>query len=140
MRNRIKELRQTKGLMQGELARMIGVSQSTLSYWEMGKYDIDPESMKRLAEIFDVSVDYLIYNDSVKRRKPLGVFSNVIPIATKKVPLLGTIACGEPLYAEEQYGEYAVLRRSPIFAFTARKNRPQNNESTFKNLKAQAYF
>lgn len=109
MKNRVKELRQTKGLMQGELARMIGVSQSTLSYWEMGKYDIDPESMKRLAEIFDVSVDYLIYNDSVKRRKPLGAFSNVIPIATKKVPLLGTIACGEPLYAEEQYGEYAVV-------------------------------
>lgn len=109
MKNIVKELRQTKGLMQGELARMIGVSQSTLSYWEMGKYDIDPDSMKRLAEIFDVSVDYLIYNDNIRRRKPLGAFSNVIPIATKKDPLLGTIACGEPLYAEEQYGEYAVV-------------------------------
>lgn len=109
MKNRIRELRESRGFKQGELAEMVPVSQSMLSHWEHGKFDIDPSSLKRLSEIFDVSVDYLIYNDSVKRRKPVGAFSNVIPIATKKVPLLGDIACGEPLYAEEQYGEYAVV-------------------------------
>lgn len=109
MKNRIRELREERGLKQGELAGMIHVSQAMLSHWEHGRFDIDPESLKRLSEIFDVSVDYIIYNDSVKRRKPVGAFVNIIPIATKKVPLLGTIACGEPLYADEQYGEYAVV-------------------------------
>ena len=109
MRNRIKELRVAKGIKQKALADQLGVTTASLSYWENDVYDVSPTVLTRIAQIFDVSVDYLIYNDTVKRRKPVGTFSNVIPIATKKVPLLGTIACGEPLYAEEQYGEYAVV-------------------------------
>ena len=109
MQNRIKELRKAKGMKQKTLADQLGVTTASLSFWENDVYDISPTILTKIAQIFDVSVDYLIYNDSVKRRKPVGAFSNVIPIATKKVPLLGTIACGEPLYAEEQYGEYAVV-------------------------------
>jgi len=33
---------------------------------------------------------------------------NVFPIRTKRVPLLGEIACGEPIYADERHGEYVI--------------------------------
>jgi repressor LexA len=107
MKNRLKELRTEKNMKQGDLARTLGVSQGTLSAWEVGKYDIDSESLCRLSEIFDVSVDYLIYNDNVRRRQTVTNFGNVLPISTKKVPLLGEIACGEPIYANEEFGEFA---------------------------------
>ena len=57
---RIKELRLKKNWKQSELAHMLQISQNTLSYWEQGKYQPDIETLKKLAEIFLVSVDYLI--------------------------------------------------------------------------------
>lgn len=107
MRNRIKELRLEKGISQGQLAEMLHVAQGMVSYWEREKFDVPPGILMDLAKIFDVSVDYLIYNDSVRRRQTVNKFGNILPISTKKVPLLGTIACGEPIYTNEEYGEYA---------------------------------
>ena len=60
MKNRVRELRRAKGVTQAELARVIGVAQNTLSYWEQGKYDIDTDSLQRIADYFDCSVDYLL--------------------------------------------------------------------------------
>ena len=37
------------------------------------------------------------------------VYDNILPLKTKKVPLLGDIACGEPIWAEEQYGEFVSV-------------------------------
>ena len=60
VKNRVRELRRAKGITQAELARVIGVAQNTLSYWEQGKYDIDTDSLQRIADYFDCSVDYLL--------------------------------------------------------------------------------
>lgn len=60
VKNRVRELRRAKGVTQAELARVIGVAQNTLSYWEQGKYDIDTDSLQRIADYFDCSVDYLL--------------------------------------------------------------------------------
>lgn len=107
MKNRLRELRQERGLKQGDLALSVGVAQSTLSAWELGKFDIDTDSLRKLSEIFDVSVDYLIYNDNVRRRQTVNNFGNILPISTKRVPLLGEIACGQPIYTNEEFGEFA---------------------------------
>ena len=61
MKNRVRELRRAQGITQAELARIIGVAQNTLSYWEQGKYDIDTDSLQRIADFFECSVDYLLY-------------------------------------------------------------------------------
>jgi repressor LexA len=107
MKTRIRELRLLHELKQSDLAARLGVTQSSLSHWETGAYDIDPSALTKLAQIFDCSVDYLLYHDSVKKRKDVTGFGNVLPISTKKVPLLGTIACGKPIYTNEEFGEYA---------------------------------
>lgn len=61
---RLKEVRKSHGLTQREVAEQVGVNQNTYSYWENGKTRIDNLSLQRLAEIFDVSVDYLLGNDA----------------------------------------------------------------------------
>lgn len=107
MKNRIKELRVAKGFSQGKLAEELHVSQSMLSRWEHEEFDIPPAVLKDAAKFFDVSVDYLIHNDSVKKRQTVTSFGNVLPITTKRVPLLGEIACGKPIFMNEEYGEFA---------------------------------
>lgn len=109
MKNRIRELRLAAGISQGKLSEMLHVSQSMLSRWEHEEFDVPPVVLRDAARIFDVSVDYIICNDSVKRRQSVSSFGNVLPISTKKVPLLGAIACGEPIYASEEHGEFAVV-------------------------------
>ena len=58
--NRIKELRQSKKLRQSDLAAELQVSQATLSNWESGRHEPDFESLKKMSDYFQVSVDYLL--------------------------------------------------------------------------------
>ena len=60
MANRIKALRQEMGIKQVELARAVSVSQAALSGYETGRYEPDFATLKKIAEYFHVSVDYLL--------------------------------------------------------------------------------
>lgn len=67
MKNRIRELREEKGLKQVELAGILGVRQNTLSTWETGRYEPDNEMLQKIADYFDVSVDYLLRKSPIKQ-------------------------------------------------------------------------
>ncbi len=56
----LKQIRKSRGYTQQEVAEKIGISQNNYSYWENGKVKIDSKSLQKLAELFNVSVDYLI--------------------------------------------------------------------------------
>ncbi len=58
--NKLKELRKEKGLTQSEIAKFIGITQNSYSYWENDKVKIDNGSIIKLADFFGVSVDYLL--------------------------------------------------------------------------------
>lgn len=58
--NNLKKLRKSKGLTQTEIAKFIGITQNSYSYWENDKVKIDNASILKLADFFDVSVDYLL--------------------------------------------------------------------------------
>jgi transcriptional regulator with XRE-family HTH domain len=64
---RIKELRKNKGFTQGELAEKMNFDSKMISYYENGKSIPSVDALIKLAEIFDVSVDYLLFEDSPKR-------------------------------------------------------------------------
>ena len=104
MLNRIKELRQERKITQSVLANYLGVAQNTLSYWEQGKYDIDNESLNKIADYFNVSVDYLLGRSNAPAN-PIAPFSfsNIQPVKKHRIPLLGEIACGEPIFADEDF-------------------------------------
>lgn len=60
---KIKLLRKSRGIKQAELARYIGVAQQTLCGYETLKSQPDIEVLKRIAEFFNVSTDYLLQVD-----------------------------------------------------------------------------
>lgn len=58
--NRIKELRKKKGVKQIELCQLLNVTQGNVSAWENGLWEPSNETLKKLADYFDVSTDYLL--------------------------------------------------------------------------------
>ena len=61
--NRIRELRKQLDMTQKELAKYLQVADSTLSYWEMGKYEPDNEALMKLSRFFKVPIDYILGGD-----------------------------------------------------------------------------
>ncbi len=57
---RLKELRAKNGLTQIAFAEIFKISSGTIAMWETGKRTPDIEMIKRIAEYFGVSVDYLV--------------------------------------------------------------------------------
>ena len=62
--NRIKELREAKGVQQKEMAIVLGVSQPTVSDWESGRKVPSAKSTMKLSKYFSVSVEYLLGEDN----------------------------------------------------------------------------
>ena len=64
-KERLKELREEKEILQVELARAMQVSKSAVSGWEVGRNQPNYELLMALAAFFHTSVDYLIgYTDT----------------------------------------------------------------------------
>lgn len=60
MRIRIKDLREDRDMRQSDLAQKTGIDQRTISNYETGKTVPDAYALVRLADFFDVSIDYLV--------------------------------------------------------------------------------
>ncbi len=58
--DRLKELRSSKKLSQLDLAREIGVSQQAVSYCELGEDIPTLDVLIKIADFFDVTLDYLV--------------------------------------------------------------------------------
>ena len=108
-------------MKQYELADFLDVPQSTLSTWETGRYEPDFDTMRRLADVFSVSVDYLMGRDEDPRH--LGK-----PIPSRKghrIPVLGDVAAGIPIDAIEDILDYEdidedLARTGEFFALRIR--------------------
>ena len=57
---RIKNLREDLDLSQKDLAKTLNISQRTLSHYESGTRDISTETLLKVADYFDCSIDYLV--------------------------------------------------------------------------------
>lgn len=62
-KDRLKMLREEKGMTQEELARRLGLEErSTISHWEKGRQGPSRDLLVKLSQIFEVPVDYLVGN------------------------------------------------------------------------------
>lgn len=58
--NRLSQLRKEKGITQVKLAQYFGISNGTIAMWETDKRQPDSDTLIKLADFFNVSVDYLL--------------------------------------------------------------------------------
>ncbi len=97
---RLKELRLSKELTQGELAKLTGLGRSALGMYESGKREPNFETLEVIADFFNVDMNYLLGKSDVKSSAIQGI-KNIVPIERRMVPVIGTIAAGTPILAEE---------------------------------------
>lgn len=60
LKDRLKELRQEKRLIQDELAKKLNISRNTITRYENGTRQPNINTVKKIAELFDISTDYLL--------------------------------------------------------------------------------
>lgn len=110
---KIKQARIDKGLTQEELAEKLGYkSRSSVNKIETGGRDIPRSQIKRIAEILDVSPISLLGFEDEKPTEPLteltAKFDNIKPVQLKRFPMLGEIACGEPIWTDEDHESHIM--------------------------------
>lgn len=88
-KNMLKFLREREGYSQSELAAKLGISKSTISMYEVGNRQPDFETEEAIADLFNVSLDFL-------RGKSIDNKRNAITIN-----VLGRVAAGLPIEAVE---------------------------------------
>lgn len=117
--NRLKQLRKEINKSMADVARDLNIPYTTYVNYEKDTREPNSETLIALADYFRCSVDFLICRSNNRiDESNLSKIKNIEPIPTMvKVPLLGTIACGEPILAEENIEDYI--------------NMPENTKGTF---------
>ena len=139
---RLVVLRQRRGYSQEQLALKMGITKQTISNYERDIRSPDRETIERLANILDCSVGYIMgTEEEINAQRTLDEIradgiafaekkinalldqpaypSNVRPISSihrQRVPLIGGVAAGEPIYDPEDAGVYV---ESPVDADAA---------------------
>ena len=68
LKNRIRDLREDSDLTQQKIADAIGITQRKYSYIETGIQPLTDEILVRLADYYNVSIDYLLWQTNNPRR------------------------------------------------------------------------
>ena len=108
---RINTVMQLKSVSRTELADRIGVDRSTVNSWFTGRTKSYMKYINEIAEATGVPAIFILMggesNDTFTFRQPEASNLKTIP-ATKRVPLVGTIACGEPILAVENVVDFVT--------------------------------
>lgn len=123
-KERLKALRTEKGWSQQRLADELEISKSSVNMYERGEREPSFETMEAIADIFNVDMDYLYGRTDVKIANPITPAKPTIPPGflpmpeMVQVPLVGRIACGTPILAEQNIEQIVSIPASWRATFT----------------------
>lgn len=101
----IKFLREKAGLSQADFAKMFGVSDKAVSTWENETRIPRMGVIEKIASAFGVTKSQIL-DEEIGCSLPSNI---VLMPKMKKVPLVGQIACGTPILAEQNITDYVDL-------------------------------
>ena len=100
--NKLRKIRQEKKMSQEELAKLLNTAKQVISRYENNQRS---PKITKVAEIADkLNIPFEVLVDKKTEINP-----DILPIKTQKIPLLGEIACGEPIFAEEDKESYVEI-------------------------------
>lgn len=108
--SRIRNRREELGLSQDELGKRLGYkSRSSINKIELDQRNLTQSKIKAIADALETTPSYIMGWDEPDQKfdeEKLKFFDNLFPITVQKIPLLGNIACGKPIFADEQFEAY----------------------------------
>ncbi|OUM83607.1 LexA family protein [Caldibacillus debilis] len=96
----IRKYRKARGMTQKELGFRVGVKHNTISSYEHGTNEPEQNILFAIADVLGVSINDLF---------PPPTNAEPVNPEFERIPVLGTIACGEPVLAEENFSEYIYM-------------------------------
>ena len=109
---RLKYAMERLDITQAELVKLTGISKGALSSYLSGRYEPKQKAIYELAKSLNVNEAWLMgYDVPMERASDAEIPfpTNVYPIDKVKLPLLGEIACGEPIFAAEDRESYVLV-------------------------------
>lgn len=97
----IRTMRKSRDMTQSYLGKLLNVAPSTVGMWEAGKNEPDLETIEALADVFNVPISALT-------GPAPSLPADILPIQTRRIPLLGDIACGTPTEPCEEFEAYVT--------------------------------
>lgn len=93
-----------------EVGNAVGVSKSTVKKWEDGFIsNMKRDKISELAKVLNLNpVSLITGEETIENDNIFEQFDNIRPIHLKKFPMLGEIACGEPIWADEDKESYIM--------------------------------
>ena len=108
----IKKLRIEKGLSQEELGAMVGVQRAAINKYEKGLVvNLKRPVIEKLAYSLGVSPTVIMGFSEEGNKPETALATNLEQIELDRVPLVGRIACGQPILAEEHIEDYVDMPR-----------------------------
>lgn len=99
---RLIQAMKQKQITQSELCEKTGISRSTMSQYCSGSFRPRDNKLRRIAKVLGVKEAWLMGYDSADTQElSLEDYPNLHPVRLKRFPLLGEIACGKPIFAQE---------------------------------------
>ena len=103
---RLKALRRDRDLTQQSLADRLGISKSSINMYERGEREPNFSTLEAIADLFNVDMDYLLGKSDILNRSAQEE-PNLVPFSpTHRIPILGRIRAGLPLYCEDHVEGY----------------------------------
>lgn len=87
----IKQLRDRADIQQNEFAKKIGVSNVVLSRYESGERKPDYDTLQKIADFFDVSIDYLLGRSDYLSSKQVTIAGQEINLSQEELQLFNEL-------------------------------------------------
>ena len=115
----LKTLRNSRNISATKLSEDLNIHRGSLSNWETGRRTPDSEMLLKIANYFNVSDDYLLGNDTddtdlFNLKGDVRFLKKVKDNEMVKIPVLGAIRAGLPLYADENIIDYEYVHQEEL--------------------------
>lgn len=104
---KLKKARQQANLSQKEMADKLEINARTYGSYERDERDVSTAVLLKICNVLHISSDELLDTDAV-RSANIYDFPNVSPVHLKRFRMLGEIACGEPIWADEDRESFVM--------------------------------
>ena len=111
-KDRLNKAITDRDIKPAELARRTGINKSSITAWLKGDYEAKQDNIFKLSKALGVSEAWLMGIDTTNTPP-----TNIIPITDSnmvRIPIIGTIACGDPILADENIIGYRYHLRDTL--------------------------
>jgi repressor LexA len=90
------------------LSKKTNIPENKLNEFERDESEPSMKELTLIAQAYGLTLGEFLWNNFEKTETDISAFDNIKPVQLKRFPMLGEIACGEPIWADEDHESYVM--------------------------------